>query len=55
MLEMIKDGIIAGEKFLVDGNEFMRISGVWFENKDEYRYYPVDRPDLEQIYNEEFK
>jgi hypothetical protein len=42
-------------KFLIDGDEYMRVEGVWFKwNKYQVKYIPEDRPELEALYKETF-
>lgn len=50
----MKEIIEQGRKFLVNGIEYLRIDGIWFEYSIKSCYHPVDKPDLEKTYKELF-
>lgn len=54
MEKSVKEIIEQGRKFLVNGIEYLRIDGIWFEYSIKSCYHPVDKPDLEKTYKELF-
>lgn len=41
-------------RFNVDGTEYLRINGVWFQYTEE-QYIPLDKPEFEKYYKEHFE
>lgn len=54
-IEKINANEDGNTKFLIDGMEYMRVSGVWFRwDKYQVKYIAEDRPELETLYLETF-
>ena len=44
---------LKSSKIYIDGTEYMRVDGVWFEyNIITEEYQVIDRPDFEELYKE---
>lgn len=41
-------------RFMIDGVEYLRVSGVWFKFTDD-QYIPEDKPEFEKYYKEFFE
>ncbi len=41
-------------RFDVDGTEYLRVNGVWFQYTEE-QYIPLDKPEFEKYYKEHFE
>jgi hypothetical protein len=47
---------IAGSKLSIDGEEYLRVDGVWFTyDLENEKYIPINRPDFEALYKETFE
>jgi hypothetical protein len=41
-------------KFNINGDEYVRVNGIWFKYTGD-QYIPIDNPEFEQYYMENFK